>query len=267
MIKKISILLSLVLFVWLVADVSTRHLHSRTSGAPAGSTGGPAESGRTCATTGCHSSPNPQNLNDVIITDISDLGYQPGELYNITVKFKRKGHQVFGFQLSNQDNQGNQVGTLLPQNSDTKVVSSKYITHTASGTNGTDSIEWNFKWQAPTGPSESVGFYLALNATNANGSKTGDSIFVSSDFYTQSPIATSIKNQQQKLGVYPNPASDVIFLRDSEVGTLFIYNAQGQIIQNLSPKPNEAINIQHLSPGIYTLANSSGTFAERFIKK
>jgi hypothetical protein len=72
------------------------------------------------------------------------------------------------------------AGTLIVTNATTTqlitTTSRDYLGHTASGTSGSGSVSWTFNWRAPSTYIDSVIFYSAINASNNNGSSSGDMI-------------------------------------------------------------------------------------------
>jgi hypothetical protein len=166
--------------------------HSRSSGAPAGFTKSPADVS-TC--TNCHSGPTATLINPVFTTDIPSSGYTPGNTYNITFNYTRRGHTKLGFEISPQTDNGALVGTLI-NSTQTKFADNnpKYITHTSSSNsfaNGESS--WSFKWTAPAAGSGVVNFYGSFNASNNNFNNSGDSVFYFVKSFSEN-ISTGLAN-------------------------------------------------------------------------
>ncbi len=154
---------------------------SYVTGAPAGSTGSPAD-GSSCIS--CHSPHTNFSGSGLISSTIPVSGYTANQTYTVTASITRTGHSVFGFEVSPQDTtaSGNLEGTIAITNSTTtQLASADYITHTQKGTNGTNNgISWSFNWTAPATGHGPVVFYGAFNASNGNGNDSGDSIFLTS---------------------------------------------------------------------------------------
>src|ERR1051325_780196 len=182
-----------------------------SSGGPAGYAGDPAGGGKTCGSGGgCHTGHPVGTLTGVITSNIPAAGYSPNTTYTITANFVRPGHTKFGFQITPQNSSGTKLGTLAITSSQTKLVgTSKYVTHTSTGTSGSGSKTWSFNWLSPATGQGPVTFYGVFNATNNNGNDTGDSIFKCTLNVTENTTAV------QNLGLtdfhftsYPNPTTD-----------------------------------------------------------
>lgn len=78
------------------------------------------------------------------------------------------------------------------------------------------------------------------------------------------------ENEQIHLSVFPNPATDFIYIQTSEsIDSYQILSPSGQVIQNELPENNQ-INVQNLSNGMYfiRIKTASGGYAtQRFLKK
>lgn len=171
--KIYSILAVLVLPAFLL-------LYSYTGGSPGGKTGSPGDNGATCAQ--CHTG-TAQAQAGLISTNIPFNGYVAGETYTITVSGNFSNITKYGFELTAEDASGNKKGTYtITDPARTKTANGgKAVTHTSGGTlaNG-NSISWSVDWTAPESGTGAVTFYTALNATNNNGSTSGDQVYTSS---------------------------------------------------------------------------------------
>jgi len=147
------------LFISVLVYAGSSSIISEPTGAPAGASGGPAESGITCTQAGCHATA-PQAVTGYFTTDIPSVGYTAGHVYNISVSFTGTGKK--GFQISPQDSIGGGVGTLL-SGTGTQIMSTKYITHTAA--KSTSTAAWTFQWRAPQRGKGRFSFYGAFAIT------------------------------------------------------------------------------------------------------
>lgn len=149
----------------LVGVLSIGSLKSEPNGSPRQASGGPAESGATCAQSNCHSGPA-NTVTDRMTTDIPAEGYTPGTTYNITVSFSGTGRK--GFMFSAQNASGAFKGTPIA-GSGSKIVFTNYITHSSAifGQNAT----WTFQWTAPAAGTGAVNLYGAFAVTTANTTK------------------------------------------------------------------------------------------------
>jgi hypothetical protein len=57
------------------------------------------------------------------------------------------------------------------------MIQSQRLSHTSGGNSGNGTITWNFQWTAPAAGTGVVRFYASSNATNANGSTSGDNTY------------------------------------------------------------------------------------------
>lgn len=173
---------------------------SEPSGAPAKSSGGPAENGATCSQSSCHSGTATARAN-VISSDIPTTGYVAGSTYNITVSVTGSGAK--GFQVSAQKADKTYAGTFTAGTSN-HLYATNYVTHSAQKT--TSPATWTFKWKAPAKGTGAVDFYGAFAVTK---------FATYTDKYTvqesnSTGVTESIANNN--LNVYPNPLRENINL-------------------------------------------------------
>lgn len=159
------------------------HFNSKlnASGAPAGRTGAPGE--QNC--TACHSSviQNGDAINGLEFKDFAGnvvTSFFPDSTYTVLFTMNSASTKK-GFQLVALDATANtQAGTLTKSvaGGTNRVTSGskQYIQQVSSSTGFTSG--WTFTWKAPT-TSTQVRFYIASNASNANGSDSGDQIYLS----------------------------------------------------------------------------------------
>jgi len=217
-----------ILFCTIVFQTYIAYTHS--TGAQASCTNAPSES--TCAQSGCHTDKNGGQKNlftksgDVTLSNgKGTLTYVPGATYTMKLTCSRKGHKKFGFQVTALSSSGSKMaGTLSVTNSTTTqsitgIVSSAsrtYIEQTNSGTSGTNTISWSFKWVAPKPAVGNVIFYGICNASNNDGTSSGDTILAQTFTFvpdTALPVA--------KFSFTPtNPcAGDTVHFSDSSSGS------------------------------------------------
>ncbi len=282
--SKITISLFAVAIAVIGFSTYNTPVHANAGGAPAGTAGDPAASGNTCATAGCHNDAAATPITEIITSTIPNTGYVAGTTYDMFVILKKTGISKFGFEVSAQDLSGNAVGTLATADTKTKLVgSSKYITHTATGTAATsDSILWQFKWTAPSGTvPDSVTFYGAFNASNSNSGTTGDQIFTSTSTFKKdttspstpttptTPTGVDEYSGNASIAVYPNPTSNVININSGDVDVLAIsiVNASGNTVINTTA--SSSIDISSLQNGKYfvRVTTNEGTVTKQVIKQ
>jgi hypothetical protein len=158
----------------LLLDASRNEVQSKISGAPAGYTACPNEySGRTC--TSCHSDFNAASVSGWISSNVPAAGYTAGATYTITATATGAGFPVFGFEIAPLGAAGVLLGTpLITNTTETKLVSSKYVTHTSSGISGSGSKTWTFNWTAPAAGTGPVTFYGSFLLGDGDGGEGGD---------------------------------------------------------------------------------------------
>ncbi len=216
------------------------------SAPPAGRTGAPGET--TCNTSGCHmGSSVVTNSSFLAVTSIpSSLftdGYTPGQTYNLVVNLSSNTPR-YGFELTVLDKvNNNQAGTIaLTSPATTSLTSSggrQYVGHqNANSTNA-----WSFQWTAPTAGTDTVLFYVAGNASNANGNNQGDVIH-SNSFKLHEAVAQ------------PVTGCDEIFISEYVEGSGFnkaleLYNPTANPI-NLNNYRLAQYNNGSSTPGVYS---------------
>ena len=121
--------------------------------------------------------------------------YQPGQEYTFTVTVQQGGKQRFGFQLTAIDSDGDRVGTLAPDNSDSQLNSQtgtggrQYVNHTQAGTlpNTQSGHTWRVRWTAPSNDAGTVRFFAAGNAADGNGTQEGQDFIYTTSAISESP--------------------------------------------------------------------------------
>ena len=258
--KKIVLLTALTFFVAISLSLFSNQAISYPDGAPAGNTGSPAD-GSTCSKSGCHSG-TASTLAGIISSDVPSNGYTPGTTYNISISLTGTGNK--GFQVSPQATNGSLLGSLIA-GTGTKILSNKYVTHSAA--KNTASCSWTFKWVAPAAGTGDVTFYGAFAITDKSTRK-------STLVLTEASTIQGVSNEPTaKISLYPNPASDIIKIKlESSIdnsGKAMLFDQSGKLIQILNFNSNEFnMNIQNLPAGNYFLRINDGqnNYFNHFIK-
>jgi len=251
--------------------------HSNAGGAPIGKTGSPGD-GSNC--TGCHSGVATTSAG-LITSNVPLTGYIPGNTYTITATIAVAGINKFGFEISPQGATAAQKGTLVVTNiTETKLLgtTAKYITHKSTGTAGLGSKTWTFDWIAPAVGSGNAILYGAFVAANANGTNSGDQVFLS-NLLIQENLSAGISEMVNNFDhwiIYPNPCKEQLIissvLADHENYNLEILDVTGKQmkkITNETPYQNQHIDMSDLPNGLYILIINSkkGRAVKKFIRE
>lgn len=286
MLKKFTLSLFAIAIVVIVHDANFNNAHTNGTGAPSGRTGSPGD-GATCNTGGCHSGASPTDQVATITSDVPVSGYIPGTTYTITATATKSGVTEFGFQLSPQDGSGNKLGAFVtPLPAGTQFANpntggaNKYVTHTSSGTAGTNTKTWTVQWTAPAQGTGNVTFYGAFNFTNSNNNSSGDVIKTTSLEIAEDLTSSISEADGGKDGftLFPNPADEnfmvSFFLYEFTSVTSEIFDVNGRVIkktvsENLHPGRHEMIfNAHHdMAPGLYFVRLNDGknTYTQKVV--
>jgi hypothetical protein len=144
----------------------------------------------------------------------------------------------------------------------TKLVgNNKYITYTAKGVDGIDSLAWYFNWIAPAAGTGDVVFYGGFNS-NQDGHKGGDITHLSTLRVKESGTASvsNLTNNLNQVIVYPNPVTDILNinfeLNKSTTSNIEILDLSGKQVtviadENLKGMVSKQINTTEFKSGIY----------------
>jgi hypothetical protein len=258
---KKSILITAIAFSALFSFESFE-LGKRRDGTDPGHTGSPGDSLKTCIV--CHGGANEWQPG-WITSNIPETGFEPGKTYTITATNTNPGYNIFGFQVSPQDKEGNLLGEIILTNTnETKLVGDKkYITYTSFGVDGQNSKSWSFDWKAPDASVNEVTFYGAFNS-NMDGHKFSDKTTVTNLRVFRQGF-TSIKENQASLSnvrIFRAFGSNRVMLsfESMEAGKLHvdIYNLQGQklwskgySVETGTQEMSEELS--ELNPGVYLI--------------
>ncbi len=235
---------------------NTAQVEAFSSTPPPAKTGAPGEGNCTDCHTGSTQTAN------LIAHDISSDVYLAGQTYSITVSTP-SNNSVNGFEITAKDASGNLAGEFLASN-DAQVLSNG--AYAAQKQSTTSNNSWVFQWVAPSANTGSVTFYAAVNSTNANGTTSGDQVYLSSTSVTEN-ITTSIDLKSLNVEAFPNPlqVGQALQIRSNQSGllNLNILDVTGKLMQSIVNQKIESQNtfmIQHqLSKGIYLLQGQIGS--------
>jgi hypothetical protein len=209
-------------------------------------------------------------VTDWISHNIPAEGYAPGNTYTIEISTIGATTSKMGFQAT-AETETAKAGTFVITNAArTQLTASHTVTHTAAGTDPQGSPNsWSMDWTAPAEGTGTVTFFAAVNASNADGSNSGDQIYVASLEVMESNLGISELDERIS-DIYPNPANSVIRIDVPLYSQLDIYDNSGRAVMSLKAMTERAeIDVSNLVQGIYFVAIShEGQRAGRtFIRK
>ena len=257
--KKFALLFALIGIV--------NYSYTNSGGSPGGKSGSPASNGQTCSGGYCHGggSPNGNELIDIKVDVTPAAGMSN---YSDTIRdsiqtmvyldVSAAGSSKIGFSASIEDASGNHIGTLAtPSSSNTKIVSSDFVTHKNSSTAvSNNAINWAWDWN--TGDiGDSVIIYVAVNYTNGNGTTSGDYVVTASKTLYPGLVMGQSENQiGSALKVYPSPATDYINVNAEGLKEVRLYSTIGRFLsmdQSWSAVGNDQFDVSRLPRGNYIL--------------
>lgn len=160
--------------------------------------------------------------------------YVPGQQYDMAVLFANNTRVNNGFELTAIGANGVHGTIAITDAANTQISSQsgrQYLKHTRAGQANRQS--WDFKWTAPAAGSGTITFYACGNATNGNGSSSGDQIYTTSLVVPEGPATAVAPSAIEggSLAAFPNPAADftnVSFsLKRPANASLALYNLEG----------------------------------------
>jgi hypothetical protein len=252
----------------------------------AGATGSPGE--QTCSQSNCHTGTADNSMGGSVTLSSADLvnwEYTPGQTYTLTATVSQQGRSLFGIGLEALLPSGANAGNLVPgtgtttKNATIAGNSRKNIVHNMNAGATANAHSFTFTWTAPATDVGPITIYYAGNATNNNGTKTGDYIYNGSQVVT--PASVNVQEQINTpftFSFYPNPATENITvnysLEQSTKVTYAIYDLTGKLVQTESSNrfpgaQQQNVNVNNLQAGTYLLSvNVNGNvITKRFIKK
>lgn len=83
------------------------------------------------------------------------------------------------------------------------------------------------------------------------------------------PPTTKLANENDLIKIYPNPASDYLFIENNSIESVQVINSYGEPVLNKIISGNYPLDIKTLTPGYYLLtllANDGNRYIKSFIK-
>lgn len=244
---------------WAVSFYYQPVVTARTSGSPGGYTGSISEN-RTCGSNGgCHGG-GVTSTSGIITTNIPITGYVPGATYNINISFTQGSKTKYGFEISAENANGIKQG-LFTIDVGSKVLGNKNATHVGSGNVfGNGIANWDLQWTAPLTDFGDITFSAVVNASNGNGSSSGDAIFMEQKVVSASTVSIA-ESQIQYIQIFPNPTVDYInFSGLTNKAQVEIFDSVGKQVLRKNVKTDDRINLQQLPNGNYFVKVIDGQF-------
>lgn len=244
----------------ILIPVSAFLLMSSSGGRNEGRSGSPGDEGNTCAA--CHSGGN-LGLSSTITTNIPASGYSLNTDYTVKVNSSSSSSKL-GFQLVAENGSNTKIGTFTAGSGSR--VSGDRITQSSPSSSG----NWSFTWKSPATNEGDVTFYAAVNATDSNGSTSGDQVITTS---TTANVLGISDAKRLDFEMFPNPAQNYVTIQlpsGSEVATVQFYDYVGRLaLTKKVSNSNEKINVDNLNAGIYILKviSNDKIGSQKFIKK
>jgi len=205
-------------------------LYAYASGPPARSTGAPGE--QTCSQSGCHVGTAVNSTNGAVqIAYSGGTSYVPGERGKFTVTITdRTTRQRWGFQASARlasNLQNGQAGSLIAV-SGTEVqcedgrtlpcretAAVQFINHSAASTQNT----FEFEWTAPAAGAGNVQVFVASNAANGDGGRSGDRIYTANITLTpQASLPCTFSLSSSSISSSAAAGNAVVLIQASRAG-------------------------------------------------
>lgn len=242
---------------------------TNSGGSPAGRSGSPASNNATCATGGCHGGgPAVSTQIATITSNIPATGFLENTDYTITVTLDAgaTGSSKIGFMASVEN--GGAQGTLSTGgNSDVRIVSSNYVTHTSSGTSTSNNTKvYTFDWNSGSAPDQTT-VYVSANFSNSNGGTSGDVILTSSLALSKDVTIGTPEAGELQVSVYPNPSTSAFYIEhaSAEINTLYLLDFAGRTVKVFDASANFdgtkwTLNTEGVPAGTYLIKANDASF-------
>ena len=226
-------------------------VYSFSSGNPNALSGSVGDNNQTCAQ--CHSG-GQFNAQATITTNIPESGYELNKKYNITISAGSSTSSKHGFQLVAENSSNSRVGTFSGGSGLAFVQSATRALHSSNSNNVKS---WTMEWTSPSEDSGDITFYGVVNATNGNGSTSGDQVVTTKSKVSSAKSLGVSDYFASQFGVYPNPATDFTTLElpsHLNSANVIVYDYIGRQVKTISV--NQAvskIDLQGLTSGMYIM--------------
>ena len=255
-----------------------------TDNGKAGTTGSPGEN--NC--TQCHDSfgANTGTGSVTITSNMTNWEYVPGQTYQVSVTVAQSNVSLFGLGFEALQSSGANAGTLTP-GTGTQIKNALVggnqranIVHTLNGGASANTHTFSFTWTAPSTNVGAITFYAAGNATNNNGSDTGDRVYTASQVVNPSTVGIEEDELMNAfLSAYPNPFNTTLnvqfSLKNNAKVQLNVMDLTGKVVATESMNKasgihNESLDVSGLSNGLYIISitlDGKVLSSQRVVKK
>ncbi|MFI5221172.1 MAG: choice-of-anchor V domain-containing protein [Bacteroidia bacterium] len=175
----------IITFIFLLSLMSVSYLaFNNAAGPPSSQTGAPGETNCTSCHSGTAITSGTNWGNISFSSNIPSGGYTPGSTYSLTLSLTQSGITRYGFEITALTSSTNTAaGTLTAGSGQGSTTSGgRYYVYHSSSSNyfSSGTASWTFSWTAPTPGVSGVAFYAAINASNNDGTSSGDQIYTKS---------------------------------------------------------------------------------------
>ena len=217
---------------------------------PTGRTGAPGET--TCQASGCHTGGS--FTGTVEISGVPDT-VVASQTYPITLTHTSDATRA-GFQMTVLDEANIKCGTLTAGTGSSlgNAGGRQYVRQSSPHNFTTGTTSWTFNWKAPASVTgDSIHFYFASLAANANGQKTGDNVLTNNKTVVLPPFVSAANDQAAKdwAKFYPNPVRDFLLVETTDKAQLTLTDDNGKAVLTTSVFGSQKLDVSGLPSGIY----------------
>ena len=277
-IKLTVLMLAIALACFGLFGIKSNKVGAASSGPSPSFTGAPAfgaiQAEENC--TACHSDFSVNSGTGSVAVTGLPTNYRPGQTIPVTVTVSQVGAVTYGFELVALDKDGARAGVLsVTTPSRTQLVNGnvggqqrQYIEHTLQGIipQQFNFNTWTFNWQTPLNIKRGkLTLYAAGNATNSDGSTSGDHIYTTNaSTYAGTAIGTFDGDGKTDIGVF-RPSTGVWYYTKSSNGQFLAYqfgqNGDKIVPGDFDGDGSSDIAVWRPAGGLWFIFNqSNGTF-------
>lgn len=222
---------------------------------PVGNTGAPGES--SCGRSSCHGNRIAGNSPNIKLV-FGDTVFRPGKHYRLTLSVDSVYAPKYGFQLTVRDTMNMTSGLLESVAGEQTHLTFSGNKQFLSHFNASSKNRWDFNWNSPDSFINHVKFYIAVNAANGNGKKTGDTIHHNSFRWKGEPKPLSIESTE-KVNIDMIRSYGIIrfeVINPIRKGNFRVFNMNGNTVAGVNNQNQLHLYSNALAQGIYILQYS-----------